>query len=181
MLISPFESTRFLYSGFCKDLLCQKLWPKGPFESGNRLDVAPFTLPAQISGPPPHCHAMHDELSSSRQAAICFHLPNKAAVQDRTIDTASRDYVVAPVRGQHMFSNPLDEDASNTFMPAFYINYYFKLIQSFLNEGLPMSAATNKKAMASYTTLLVRSDSGKQSDASWPNTLESCRKSLKRD
>jgi hypothetical protein len=74
---------------------------------------------------------MHDELSSSRQAAMCFQLPNKAAVQDRTIDTASRDYVVAPGRAQHTFSNPFDEEASNTFMPAFYINYHFKLIQSF--------------------------------------------------
>ena len=62
------------------------------------------------------------------------------------IDTVSADYVVAPVPGQHTFSNPFGEEASNTIMPAFYINY-FKLIQSYLDEGLPMNAATNKKAM----------------------------------
>jgi hypothetical protein len=72
-----------------------------------------------------------------------FPLPDKAAVQDRMIDTASGDHVTVPVRAQHTFSNPFDEEASNSFMPAFYINY-FKLIQSYLNEGLPVNAATNK-------------------------------------
>jgi hypothetical protein len=89
-----------------------------------------------------------------------FYLTDKAAVQDRTVDTASRDYVVVPVLAQHTFSNPFDEEASNTFMLAFYINY-FKLIQSYLDEGLPMNAVTSKKAIASYATLLVQSDSGK--------------------
>jgi len=103
---------------------------------------------------------MHDKTSLVRSGTMRFHLPDKAAVQDRAIDTASGDYVVVPVRAQHTFSNPFDEGASNTFMPAFYINY-FKLIQSYLDEGLLMNAATNKNAMASYVTLLVQSDSGK--------------------
>lgn len=100
---------------------------------------------------------MHDETFLVTSG---FPLPDKAAVQDRTIDTASRDYVVVPARAQNTFSNPFDEEASNSFMLAFYINH-FKLIQSYLDEGLPMNAATNKKAMASYATLLVQSDSGK--------------------
>jgi hypothetical protein len=63
------------------------------------------------------------------------------------------------MRAQHTLSNTVDEEASffNTSTPAFYIDY-FKLIQRYFEEGLPMNAGPNKKAVSSYATLVVQAD-----------------------
>lgn len=116
-----------------------------------RLGIAELIIPAQTPGPPGHWHEMHDETFLVTQGTVRFHAPH-----GKTIDANVGDLVTVPVRAPHTFSNPGDQEARfiNTFTPSFYINY-FRLLSRLSEEGKPMSAAANKKAMANFATIVV--------------------------
>jgi hypothetical protein len=84
-----------------------------------------------LLGRAPRCRIFH--------ISLC--LPDKAEVKDKTDPRPGRVtkslYCTIPVRSWLGFSNPFDEDVIFLSMLtlAFYINY-FKLIQSYLEEGL---------------------------------------------
>lgn len=116
-----------------------------------RFSAAEIIIPEGTRGPPPHWHEMHDESFLVTEGVVRFHIPGKDPV-----DAHAGDYVVVPTRSPHTFSNigPGTAKIFSTYSPAFYVNY-FKLMSEMSEEGKPMSAEANVKAMAYYATIPV--------------------------
>lgn len=116
-----------------------------------RFSAAEIIIPEGTRGPPPHWHEMHDESFLVMEGVVRFHIPGKDPV-----DAHPGDYVVVPTRSPHTFSNigPGTAKIFSTYSPAFYVNY-FKLMSEMSEEGKPMSAEANRKAMAYYATIPV--------------------------
>jgi oxalate decarboxylase/phosphoglucose isomerase-like protein (cupin superfamily) len=118
-------------------------------QSDMRISSAEFTVPAGTTGPPAHWHEMHDETFLVTQGTIRFHAPD-----GQIVDAKEGDYVTAPVRAPHTFSNPFDVDAKffNTYTPAFYINY-FKILAELSKQDVQMSKEKNLEVMAQFATM----------------------------
>ncbi len=115
---------------------------------GNRIGSAEFTVPANMKGPPPHWHEMHDETFLVTAGTIRF-LGRDGAV----VDAKAGDYVVVPTRAPHTFENPGNEEAKffNTFTPAYYINY-FKMMEELFKSG-KQNKETVLEVMSRFATL----------------------------
>ncbi|XP_014551808.1 hypothetical protein COCVIDRAFT_41958 [Bipolaris victoriae FI3] len=115
----------------------------------NRIGSAEFTLPPNTPGPPAHWHEMHDETFLVTQGVVRFHGPD-----GEIIDAHVGDYVTAPIRAPHTFSNPTNEPAKffNTYTPAFYIDY-FKILAEISKTDERMSKEKNIEVMSRYATI----------------------------
>ncbi|KAH6390005.1 hypothetical protein HBI60_183940 [Parastagonospora nodorum] len=115
----------------------------------NRIGSAEFTLPPNTAGPPAHWHEMHDETFLVTQGVVRFHAPD-GAYHDAHVG----DYVTAPIRAPHTFSNPFDQEARffNTYTPAFYIDY-FKILAQISKSDEKMSKEKNVEVMSRFATM----------------------------
>ncbi|KAH7407050.1 hypothetical protein DE146DRAFT_676312 [Phaeosphaeria sp. MPI-PUGE-AT-0046c] len=115
----------------------------------NRLGSAEFTLPPNTAGPPAHWHEMHEETFLVTAGVIRFH-----AADGVCHDAHLNDYVTAPIRAPHTFSNPTDQESRVfiTFTPAFYIDY-FKILAELSKSDTKMSKEKNLEVMSRFATM----------------------------
>jgi hypothetical protein len=101
---------------------------------------------------------MHDETFYITQGTVRFHVPDTSeeGKDKKIVDAKVGDFVVAPIRAPHTFSNPSNEEARIYFTstPSFYINY-FKLLSSIAKPDQPVPAEVNVQAMAMFASILA--------------------------
>lgn len=120
----------------------------------NRIGAVASILPAGVSGPPQHCHLMHDETFLITSGMLRFTLG------DTYKDARAGDYVVVPVGAPHTFANVSDAPVEffTTLTPAYYVNYFREMAK--LSAEGRMSPQEGLSVMLRYATVPYKPSTG---------------------